>query len=100
MMPKDAVTAPRFNTGHHQNSFDPNPARQQAQVELRSLRLNDRIDKQVIEELAKRGHKIKTTPGHIANPVMIHRNPDTGMIYAAGDPRAKRHAGALESTSP
>jgi len=100
MMPKDAVTSPRFNTGHHENSFDPNSIRQQTQVQLQSLVLNDGIDKQVADQLAKRGHKVTMVPRQIANPVMIYRDPDTAMIHAAGDYRAKRHAAALKATSP
>ena len=96
MMPKDAVTAPRFNTGHHQDSFDPNPDRNKTLGTLGSLRLNDSISESVKNELANRGHTIKTTSRNIANPVMIYIDPDTEMIYAAGDPKARRHAGALE----
>jgi len=100
MMPKDAVTVPRFSTGHHENSFNPNPDRKETLGTLGSLTLGDRIDEKVRRELAKRGHKIRTTSGPIAYPVMIHVDLNTGMIYAAGDPRARRHAAALENTSP
>ena len=96
MAPKDAVTAPRFNTGHHEDSFDPNPVRVEAFETLGSLRVNDTISESVINELKSRGHTVETTSGNIANPVMIYVNPDTDMIYAAGDPKARRHAGALE----
>ena len=100
MMPEDAVTAPRFSTGHHQDSFNPDPDRKQTLVELQSLTLNSPINEDVRKELTGRGHKINTTSNAIANPVMIFRDPDTGMIYAAGDPKARRHAGALSNTSP
>jgi len=96
MMPKDAVTAPRFNTGHNQDSFDPNPDRKKTLGTLGSLRLNDSISESVKRELANRGHTIETTSRNIANPVMIYVDPDTEIIYAAGDPKARRHAGALE----
>lgn len=96
MMPEDAVTAPRFSTGHHQNSFNPNPDRKATLVTLESLTLDDRIDESVRYKLTDRGHKISTTLLPIAYPVMIYVDRDTGMIYAAGDPRAKRHAAALE----
>jgi len=99
MMPEDAVTAPRFSTGHHENSFNPNPDRKATLETLGSLTLDDRIDKNVGRELTDRGHKISTTSLPIAYPVMIYVDRDTGMIYAAGDPRAKRHAAALESAS-
>jgi len=100
MMPKDAVTAPRFNTHHHQNSFNPNPDRKKTLGTLGSLTLDDGIDESIGRELAHRGHKVRTTSGPIAHPVMIYVDQNTGMIYAAGDPEARRHAGALESTSP
>ena len=96
MAPKDAVTAPRFNTGHHEDSFDPNPVRKEALEKLGSLRVNDTISESVINELKSRGHTVETTSNNIANPVMIYVDPDDGMIYAAGDPKARRHAGALE----
>ncbi len=96
MMPKEAVTAPRFNTGHHEDSFDPNPDREKTLGILGSLRLNDTIGETVKSELENRGHTVETTSGNIANPVMIYVDPDTGIIYAAGDPQARRHAAALE----
>jgi gamma-glutamyltranspeptidase/glutathione hydrolase len=99
-MPEDAVTAPRFSTGHHQDSFNPNPDRKQTLVELESLTLNSPISENVRNDLAGRGHKINTTSGAIANPVMIFRDPVSGMIYAAGDPKARRHAAAVSDTTP
>jgi gamma-glutamyltranspeptidase/glutathione hydrolase len=96
MMPKDAVTAPRFNTGHQQDSFNPNPIREETLGTLASLTLNENIDESIRNELADRGHKIKTTSGPIAHPVMIYLDPDTGILHAAGDPKARRHAAALE----
>jgi gamma-glutamyltranspeptidase/glutathione hydrolase len=96
MMPKDAVTAPRFSTGHQENSFNPNPNRKETLGTMASLTLNENIEENIRMELAGRGHKIKTTSGPIAHPVMIYLDSNTGMIYAAGDPKARRHAGALE----
>jgi gamma-glutamyltranspeptidase/glutathione hydrolase len=96
MMPKDAVTAPRFSTGHQQNSFNPNPYREKTLGTLASLTLDENIDESTRKELADRGHKIQTTSRPIAYPVMIYLDPKTGMIYAAGDPKARRHAAALE----
>jgi hypothetical protein len=58
--------------------------------------VNENIDENIRSELAERGHKIRTTSRPIAHPVMIYVDPDTGMIYAAGDPKARRHAAALE----
>lgn len=96
MLPEKAVTAPRFSTGHHQNSFDPNPDRAAAFVAAGSLRVNTGVAEGVRTELSGRGHKLSTTSGPIAHPVMIYIDPQTGMIYAAGDPKAGRHAAALD----
>lgn len=96
MPPELAVTSPRFNTSHHQNSFDPNPDRDAAFLGIGTLRVNEAIDAEVREELSRRGHKLTTTSGPIANPVMIYIDPESGLIHAAGDPKAGRHAAALE----
>lgn len=96
MMPKDAVTAPRFSTGHQENSFNPNPKRKETLGTLASLTLDENIEENIRKELAGRGHTIETTSKPIAYPVMIYLDTNTGMIYAAGDPKARRHAGALE----
>lgn len=95
MLPEQAVTAARFNTSHHQNSFNPVPDRRQAFVGAGTLRVNDKISAEVREELSQRGHRMSTTSGPIANPVMIYVDPETQVIHAAGDPQAGRHAAAL-----
>ncbi|NIS80094.1 MAG: hypothetical protein GTO14_07770, partial [Anaerolineales bacterium] len=100
MMPEDAVTAPRFSTGHQQNSFDPNPNREKTLGTLASLTLDESVDENVRRKLANRGHKVIIASRPIAHPVMIYVDPNTGMIYAAGDPKARRHAAALENTWP
>ena len=96
MMPADAGTAPRFDTSHQQNSFNPVPDRQEAFVAAGSLRLNDDVPKAVREELAVRGHTIDTTDGPIGHPVMFLIDHETGVIHAAGDPDARRHAAAID----
>ncbi|MFH1717519.1 MAG: gamma-glutamyltransferase, partial [Planctomycetota bacterium] len=95
MMPEDAVTAPRFSTNHHQDSFDPNSIREETLGILASLTVYETVDENIRSELAKRGHKIETTAGPIAHPVMIYRDPQSGLIHAAGDPKARRHAAAF-----
>ena len=96
MLPEKAVTAPRFKTGHHQNSFDPNPDRAAAFVSKGSLQVNDGVATEVRDELSRRGHTLRTTSRAIANPIMIYVDQKTGVIYAAGDPQARRHAAALD----
>ena len=95
MLPEDAVTAPRFNTSHHQDSFDPNPDRGAAFVGAGKMRVNETVKEGVRQELINRGHQVTSTAGAIAHPVMIYIDPQSGMIHAAGDPEAGRHAAAL-----
>ncbi len=96
MLPAEAVTAPRFSTAHHQDSFDPNPDRNAAFVARGELTVYEEIANETQAELKKRGHILKTTKGPIGNPVMIFLDPVTGTMFAAGDPRANRHAAALK----
>ena len=96
MLPADAVTRPRFSTAHHQGSFDPNPDRTAAFVKAGSLTVNETIPQKTREELSRRGHLLNTTKGAIAHPVMIYLDQSSGMIHAAGDPKAGRHAAALQ----
>ena len=96
MTPKEAVTAPRFHMNHHQDSFNPNPDRNLAFVGRGQLRVNAGISEEAIQSLAKRGHLLGKAPAPIANPVMIVIDPQTGLMQAAGDPQAGRHAGAAK----
>ncbi len=96
MAPDEAVTAPRFATAHHQDSFDPDPDRQKTFKETGSLRINDRVSEATREELVRRGHSVHVASGPIGNPVMLAINPETGLLHAAGDPAAGRHAAGLE----
>ncbi len=96
MPPEIAVTAPRFATAHHQDSFDPNPDRAQAFIRAGSLTISDRVSQHVREALAGRGHQVEAKAGPIATPVMLYVDQDSGMFYAAGDPAAHRHAAGLD----
>jgi len=96
MSPRDAVTAPRFHMNHHQDSFNPAPDRKTAFVGRGQLRVNEEISEDVRKTLSERGHLVATVPSPVGYPVMILIDPTTGMMYAAGDPKARRHAAALE----
>lgn len=96
MMPKEAVVAPRFHTRHHQDSFNPNPDRNAAFVGRGELSVYDEVSEEVRQELTRRGHILQTTKGPTGHPVMIYLDPQSGMMHAAGDPKAKRHAAAIE----
>ena len=65
-------------------------------AETREVKVLSGVADEVRAELSKRGHKLSTTSRPIAHPVMIHIDQQTGKIYAAGDPKAGRHAAALD----
>lgn len=96
MMPDKAVTAPRFSTSHHQNSFNPNPQRQKTFGQAGSLNLNTRVNQKVLTELKSRGHTVATIDRSIASPVMLYIDENTATLHAAGDPGAGRHAAASD----
>jgi gamma-glutamyltranspeptidase/glutathione hydrolase len=91
-----AVTTPRFYTLHHQDSFNPHPDRSQAAVGLGKLVVNEQVAGDIREELARRGHLVSTTASPVGNPVLLTIDPLTGVMEAAGDPKAGRHAAAIE----
>ncbi len=96
-LPEEAVTQSRFATFHHQDSFDPNPKRDETFVKAGSLAVNDTLDIAVREELKLRGHEMEVRSTAISNPVMLYIDHEQGLFYAAGDPAARRHAAGLES---
>jgi gamma-glutamyltranspeptidase/glutathione hydrolase len=96
MLPNKAVTAPRFYTGHMENSFDSDPDRNRAFMSPRSLNVNTGIRLKVQEDLIKRGHILGVTTEAIAAPVMLYIDHESDIIYSAGDPAVGRHAAALD----
>ncbi len=96
MMPDQAVTEPRFRTGHHEDSFNPHTDRTQAYEGLNYLEINSGISNDVKNALTKRGHDIEETTSAIGDPVMIYIDHATNILKAAGDPNAGRHAAGLE----
>ena len=97
LLPQDAVTAPRFATAHHQDSFDPNPNRPQTFKKAGSLTINDCVDQTTRDELARRGHDVEAKETHIGTPVILYIDPASDTFYAAGDPAAGRHAAGLNT---
>jgi gamma-glutamyltranspeptidase/glutathione hydrolase len=95
MAPAAAVTAPRFATDHHQDSFDPNPNRTQTFGKAGSLTISDQIGEDVRDELARRGHQVEVKGRPIATPVMLYIDQKNDTFYAAGDPKAGRHVAGL-----
>lgn len=85
---QEAVEAPRFQTLHFVSSFDDhrfNPG---------ALTLEDRIAKDVMAELAARGHKVEAQSawGNPSAPTVILLRGDSGVIEAGADPRRGRYA--------
>jgi gamma-glutamyltranspeptidase / glutathione hydrolase len=95
MLPQVDVTAPRFATDSHYDSFNPDPNREKAILRLGSLVVDDSVSKRTQDQLARRGHKLTVTHSAIGAPVMLYMESASGMVYAAGDPSAGRHAAAL-----
>ncbi len=88
-LPADrAVTAPRFQTHHYTGSFGQTPA------ELGSLFVQEEAGERTLEELRSRGHRVAVARPPVWHPVMLTRDPATGTLHAAGDPKARRHAAA------
>lgn len=95
MLPENAVTVPRFATAHHEDSFDPNPNREQTFKGPGSLTISDSVGEDIREELAGRGHNVNAISSAIAAPSMLYIDQETDTFYAAGDPAAGRHAAGL-----
>ena len=96
MDPAASVTAPRFATTHHQDSFDPDPVRSKTFIRAGSLNLNDSISQNVQDDLARRGHQLEIQTEPIGRPVMLSIEQKSGVMHAAGDPAAGRYAVGLD----
>ena len=87
--PAQAVVAPRWLSDHHVGSFCQTPP------QLGQLRMTPDWPEATRAALEARGHKIVVAPPPLSlAPVMLTRDPQTGLLCAAGDPRASRHAAA------
>jgi gamma-glutamyltranspeptidase/glutathione hydrolase len=88
MTPKQAVTAPRFGTMHHLSSFRQGPP------QLGNVVLYPELGEALIKDLESRGAKVTLQKVAWGRPVAVRIDPQTGVIEAAGDPMARRNAGA------
>lgn len=95
MTPERAVTAPRFISSFHQDSFDPAADRQQTYKDPGTLRINASVEESVRRQLSARGHVVETSDRALAAPVMLHVDQQTGLLSAAGDFAAGRHVAGL-----
>jgi gamma-glutamyltranspeptidase/glutathione hydrolase len=89
LKPAESVTAPRFLTEHFLGSF-----RQKPPV-LGGLKICAEVGENTIAALKSRGHVVTVAPAPMsAAPVVLTIDAKSGLIEAAGDPKARRHAGA------
>jgi gamma-glutamyltranspeptidase/glutathione hydrolase len=95
--PADAVKAPRFMTDHFISSFGQKPPA------LGQLRINPELGQPTLDALRGMGHKLVVRTGSLAAaPCMFDiaaiKVGETRRVHyvAAGDPRAGRHAAAIE----
>jgi gamma-glutamyltranspeptidase / glutathione hydrolase len=88
MTPKQAVTAPRFGTMHYLGSF------RQAPPLPGNVLVYPELGEVLIKDLESRGAKVALQKVAWGRPVVVRVDPQTGVIEAAGDPMARRNAGA------
>jgi gamma-glutamyltranspeptidase/glutathione hydrolase len=88
LSPKEAVTSPRFGTLHFMTSFGQGPP------QLGNVLVYPNIGDNVIQSLQERGAKVTMQKVAWGRPVVVRVDPQTRVIEAAGDPTAKRNAGA------
>lgn len=96
MKPKEAISSPRFKTYHLEDSFNPSDDpkarfKNYARVnvnEIDHLDMNQ-TDQSTIDNLLGRGHKITVAKNSIALPAMIYIDRESGISYAAGQPKAR-----------
>lgn len=91
----EAVSYPRFATRHHEDSFQSSACCAETRVATNTVMLDARLDAGLRRNLEALGHRTCLTDDPVAMPVMLVRNPATGITHAAGDPLARRCAGAL-----
>ncbi len=81
---QEAIEAPRFSSGHMPITFYPHSANPGL------LRIEDRIDRQVRDDLAARGHVIDPMPAYREGFVLAAMyDPASGALCAGADPRGQ-----------
>ena len=77
-----AIDAPMFHTAHFPSSFAPHDAHPG------SLHIEPRVDAEVLDDLRRRGHEVvQTDPWSLGRLCAVGRNPSSGMLSAAANPR-------------
>ncbi len=80
---QEAISAPRFTYGGHQETGSSLAA---------EWNVEDRIPKAVIDQLKSIGHKIKRVPSEGGGVNGIMRDPKTGALSGGADPRGVSYA--------
>jgi len=80
---QDAISAPRFTYGGHQETGSSLAA---------EWNVEDRIPKPVVDQLRSMGHKIKLVPSEGGGVNGIMRDPKTGALSGGADPRGVSYA--------
>ncbi len=88
LAPAESVTAVHFGTDHFVGSF------RQTLPRLGSLSIHEDAGEAVIADLKALGHQVTAVRGPLWAPSVLAIDPASGVIQAAGDPRAGRYAGA------
>jgi gamma-glutamyltranspeptidase / glutathione hydrolase len=86
MLPKEAITSPRFITKHTEDSFNPSGDHTTRIFKTGAFDV-DSIGKPLMDSLTLRGHTVKMVPGPLANPVMIFIDQSSGTFYTASEPK-------------
>jgi len=97
MMPKEAISSPRFQTYSVENSFNPSPDPDSRMLNMGVLGIYQ-TNQSNIEDLRNRGHKVELV-SEIARPVMVYLDQESGIVYAAGEPGYK-HCAAISNSEP
>jgi len=81
---QEAIEAPRFSTAHFRSSFYPHNSMPGV------VRVEDRIDKNVVDELAARGHRVVVRPSWCEGHVLgIRFDPKRRLLEGGADPRGQ-----------
>jgi len=81
---QEAIEAPRFSTAHFPSSFYPHNSMPGV------VRLEDRIDRKVVDELAEGGHRVVVRPAWCEGHVLgIRFDPVRRLLEGGADPRGQ-----------
>jgi gamma-glutamyltranspeptidase/glutathione hydrolase len=85
---QEAIETPRFDTLHLEETFD------QHRIRPGELRIEGRVEEQVVAALKARGHIVEVIGGwqHASAPTIVSVDRRTGVRSAAADPRRDRFA--------